>query len=66
MDMDLMSIAYAFSDMKQIQVQSEFQTQVLRNAMDTQTQMAQDLLQVLAASAAINPPYLGNNLDVYA
>lgn len=43
----------------------QIQGQVLKNAIDTQTQSAQELLQgFTATNAKINPPHLGNNLDI--
>jgi hypothetical protein len=66
MDTDVLSIASAYTYMQQTQLQSQIQTQVLRNAMDTQSQIMQELLQgVSAAAAPVNPPYLGNNIDMY-
>jgi len=62
---DLMSTAYSYGGMQQAQGQSPIQVQVFKNAMDAQTQSAQELLQGFTASnAAINPPHLGNNLDI--
>lgn len=64
MDM-VMDIANTFSSMKQIQLQSAIQTQVLRNAMNSQTQILQELLPSNSVSSdTINPPNLGNNIDM--
>lgn len=63
---DLMSIAYAMGGMQQTQTLNAIQTQLLRNAMDTQTQNAQALLQgMVATTATANHPFLGKNVDVY-
>lgn len=67
MDSDMMSIASAYSGMQMNQLQTAVQTQLLRNAMDAQTQLSQELLQGMAGpSVKMNPSHLGNNLDVYA
>lgn len=61
-----MSIAYAMGGMQQAQTLNAIQTQLLQNAMDTQTQNAQALLQGMAGSTATaSHPYLGKNVDVY-
>lgn len=66
MGADLMSIAYASGAMQQAQTLNAIQTQILRNAMDTQTQNAQALLQGMAGTTATaSHPYLGKNVDVY-
>lgn len=66
MDTNLMSIAYASSALSQTQTLSAIQTQLLRNAMDIETQNAQELLQLMAGSTATaSHPFLGNKLDVF-
>jgi hypothetical protein len=66
MDADVLGIANAYNGLKQMQLQSAIQTHVLRNVMDTQSQMLQELLQGAAdTTAVVNHPYLGNHVDVY-
>lgn len=65
MGADLMSIAYASGAMQQAQTLNAIQTQVLSNAMDTQTQNAQALLQMVGTSATASHPFLGKNVDFF-
>jgi hypothetical protein len=66
MDTGLLSIAKVSTVLQQVQVQSAMQTQLLRNAMDSQAQNVQALLQGMAGSTAMaSHPYLGNSVDVY-
>ncbi len=66
MDAGLLSIAKVSTAFQQVQVQSAMQTQLLRNAMDSQAQNVQALLQGMAGTTATaSHPYLGNSVDVY-
>jgi Putative motility protein len=63
--MDVTSIARASTSIPQNSVQATAQTKMLRNSMDDQTQVAQNLLQSLPQSqSVISPSYLGRNIDV--
>lgn len=62
-DMDVSGIAGASIDMRTQQVQMSVQTRMLKMSMDSQTQMAQDLMSLLS-SAPVNPPHLGQIIDV--
>jgi primosomal protein N' len=66
MDGDLMRIAYAAGGMQQAQTLNAIQVQLLQNAMDTQSQNAQALLQGMTGSTVTaSHPYLGKQVDVY-
>jgi hypothetical protein len=64
MDMDVMSIASSYTGMKQSQLQSSVQTQMLRASMDSQAQAAQELLKSLPQNQMVSgPANLGRNID---
>lgn len=59
-----MSIASSYTGMKQSQLQSSVQTQMLRASMDSQAQAAQELLKSLPQSQMVSgPANLGRNID---
>lgn len=62
--MDVMSVANIYTALQMNQVQNAVQTGLLKMAMDSQTQAAQNIIQDLAAAPA-NPEHLGNNIDMY-
>jgi hypothetical protein len=65
MDSEMMSIVNAFDGMKQMQLQSTIQTSLLRTSLDMQTQAVEQLLSSTPGpEAPVNPPYLGQNLDI--
>ena len=60
--MDVSSIAALATDMSQTQTEQAVQVAVLKKAMDMQEQSALQLLQAVP----VNPPHLGNSVDVFA
>lgn len=62
--MDVMSVVNIYSALQTNQVHTAVQTGVLRMAMDSQAQAAQNLITELTA-APVNPEYLGNSIDMY-
>lgn len=63
-DMDAAAIAGASTTLKLQQVQQDVQTRMLKMGMDTQTQLAEQLIQAIPQAAVVNPPHLGQNIDV--
>lgn len=61
MDSDVMGVANAISAMKLSEVQTVVQTRVLKESMDIQAQAVQ---QLLGSAPKMNPPHLGNRIDV--
>ncbi|MCL6590994.1 MAG: YjfB family protein [Firmicutes bacterium] len=64
MDPEILSIASIMTDMRQSQIQSAVQIQLLRMAMDNQTQAVEELLSNSPGLVPLNPG-LGNHLDMY-
>lgn len=65
MDSGIMSIVDLYSGMRQIQVQTAVQTSLLRMTLDNQVQAIEELLNsTLSPQAPLNPPYLGQNIDI--
>ena len=65
MDSGIMSIVDLYSGMRQIQVQTAVQTSLLRMTLDNQVQAVEELLNsALSPQAPLNPPYLGQNIDI--
>ncbi|HEX3048629.1 MAG TPA: YjfB family protein [Bacillota bacterium] len=64
MDPGMLSIANAMTDMRQSQIQTAVQMQLLQMAMDSQTQAVEELLQASSGTVPTNPN-LGNHLDMY-
>ncbi len=64
MDSDIMGTVGAYLGFSQAQLMSTVQTKLLRNALDDQTQQAQQLIAAELQGPALNPPNLGQNLDM--
>lgn len=62
--MDVMSVANIYTALQMSQTQNAVQTSVLRMAMDSQVQTAQNFIQEFT-DAPVNPAHLGNNIDLY-
>lgn len=62
--MDVMSVASAAMGMHQAQLATEVQVRLLRMAMDSGTQVMEQLLQEMSGTVPMNPN-IGNNLDIY-
>jgi len=62
--MGIKGIQSAMGLLKPAQVQSAAQVQVFKNALDSQAQGTQQLLQSMPKSPA-GPAHLGQNIDVY-
>ena len=64
--MDTASIGSLSTALSQAQVGDAVGTLVLKKAMDIQAQGAIQLLQALPQPQSVNPPNLGNSVDVSA
>jgi hypothetical protein len=62
--MDVMGVVNIYTALQMNQTQNVVQTGLLKMAMDSQTQNAQNMIEELAA-AQVNPAHLGNNIDLY-
>lgn len=62
--MDVMGVVNIYTALQMNQTQNVVQTSLLKMAMDSQTQNAQNMIEELAA-AQVNPAHLGNNIDLY-
>lgn len=62
--MDVMSVANIYTALQMNQTQTAVQTGLLRMAMDSQVQTAQNLIEELVATP-VNPAHLGNSIDLY-
>jgi len=54
----------AYLGTKKVKLQQDVQTNILRQIMQQEKQVAQDILETMP-KALPNPPHLGNNLDIY-
>jgi hypothetical protein len=64
MDSEMLGIASAMTAMRQSQIQTAVQMQLLQMAMDNQTQAVEELLQGSSGKVPTDPN-LGNYLDMY-
>ncbi len=62
--MDVMSVANIYTALRMSQTQDAVQTSVLRMAMDSQVQTAENLIHEFMEDP-VNPVHLGNSLDLY-
>ncbi len=62
--MDVMGVANIYTALQMNQVQNAVQTGLLKMAMESQVQTAQNLVEDLAG-ASVNPAHLGNSIDMY-
>lgn len=62
--MDVMSVANIYTALQISQTQNSVQAGLLKMAMDSQTQNAENMIEELAA-APVNPVHLGNSIDLY-
>jgi hypothetical protein len=62
--MDVMSVANIYTALQMNQTQNSVQTGLLRMAIDSQLQTAQNLIQEFSESP-VNPDHLGNSIDLY-
>lgn len=61
---DMVGTVKAYLGMKQVKLQQDVQTSILREIMKQEKQSAQDLLAMLP-NPLPNPPHLGKNIDLY-
>lgn len=62
--MNIASVSSASTNLRQSEVHSAAQTKMLRNSMDDQTKMVDQLIQEIPKSQTVmNPSYLGRNID---
>jgi hypothetical protein len=60
-----MDIAALSTMSSQMNIASQASILVLKQAMDTSSQQADGLMQLMnVAAASISPPHLGNNIDI--
>ncbi|HBF38628.1 MAG TPA: hypothetical protein DDW50_15085 [Firmicutes bacterium] len=65
--MNVASVSSASMNLKQSELHSAAQTKMLRNSMDDQTEMADQLIQDIPQSQTVmNSSYLGRNIDMRA
>ena len=62
--MDVMSVVNIYTALQMNQTQNAVQTGVLKMAMDSQTQNAQNMIEELTTDP-VNPTHLGNSIDLY-
>ncbi|WP_297966799.1 YjfB family protein, partial [uncultured Anaerovibrio sp.] len=64
--MDIMSIAALSVDMHQQQDAMQLDTAVMKMAMDTQTEMMDDMLDAMGAADVAAMTGIGQNIDIMA
>ncbi len=65
--MNIASVSSASTNLRQSEVHSAAQTKMLRNSMDDQTKIANQLIQEIPKGQTVmNSSYLGRNIDTRA
>lgn len=64
--MDTMGIAAAVTGMKQTQTADAVQMAVLKKILDTEAQVAMQLIEATTQVTYNNPPNLGNSVNTFA